>query len=172
MSKKCIILLCIIITVTYLFYFSIFLLWWVHDDGELALERVGIGKYFDYNNKEIIKNIYAFTGKEKLLYKYYYSEEKENQLLENIEKHGGWHEIERMNDTDFYFYHDIEKVSKGYLYFFNFDYHNEVFDAYDYYHNIELGGTISQFYRICVIDTEKNIIWFMETKRINKISLL
>ena len=71
-----------------------------------------------------------------------------------------------MDNTNFYFEYDIEKVSKGYLYFYNFDYHNKVFDAYDYYNNIKLGGTISQYYRICVIDIEKNVIWFYETERI------
>ena len=88
------------------------------------------------------------------------------KLLDNIKKHGNWHEIENMDNTNFYFEYDIEKVSKGYLYFYNFDYHNKVFDAYDYYNNIKLGGTISQYYRICVIDIEKNVIWFYETERI------
>lgn len=167
MNKKGIISLVVIVLIC-TFSLVVFLILGGHDKGEYKLEGVGINRYFEYDSKEVLENIYTFTGKEEVLYKYYYQEDKEEELIKSIETYGNWRKIENLDDTDFYYSRGIERINKGYLFFYNFDYHNEVYDSYDYYHNIELGGTVSQFYLICAIDTENNIIWYLETERIEK----
>lgn len=71
-----------------------------------------------------------------------------------------------MDNTDFYFSSGIEPVSTGYIYFENYDYHHKVYDEHDYYNNLKLGGTISQYYIIGVIDIDNNVIWYYETERL------
>ncbi|MBR3697135.1 MAG: hypothetical protein IKM97_02535 [Clostridia bacterium] len=145
---------------------SMFLLWWMQDDRELELEKIGLGSSFKYDSKEIIKDMYAFTGKKTILYRYYYSDEQEELLIKEINNYGHWKKIEDMDNTKFYFSRGIEPVSTGYIFFKNYDYHNKVYDQYDYYNNLKLGGTITQYYFIGVIDTDNNIIWYYETERL------
>ena len=35
-----------------------------------------------------------------------------------------------------------------------------------YYNNLKLGGTITQYYIIGVIDIDNNVIWYYETERL------
>ncbi len=134
--------------------------------GETELEKIGIGHDFKYESKEVLKDILSFTGKKEVLYEYYYSEDAEDELIQRISNYEGWHVLSNMEKTDFYFDDNVKKFENGYLYFFNYDFHNEVFDEFDYYHNIELGGSYSQFYTICGIDTDNNVITYFQTERI------
>lgn len=161
MSKKGIILLVISAC-----FFLLFCTWFFADEEDYEIHDVGISKTFEYDSKEIITSLYGVPCKKELLYKYYYSEEKEEGLIQDIISLETWQKIEDMENVDFYFSYGIEKIDKGYLHYFNYDYYNEVYDEYDYYNNIKLGGTISQFYTIVAIDTEKNVIWYFETERI------
>ena len=125
------------------------------------MDRVGIGGYFEYDKKEKLISISTFTGKSKYLYKYYYSEDKEEELLNRILENNTWNKIEKNDELELYHLKDlIEPVSQGYFHYFNYDHYNEVYDAYDIEHNYELGGHASQFYVISIIDTERNVIWY------------
>lgn len=165
-SKKTFLLMVFICIIFCIISIGMFLLWWMQSDRESELKQIGVGSSFKYDSKEIIKDIYAFTGKKKILYKYYYSEEKEDLLIGEIDKYGHWKKIKDMDNTDFYFSSGIEPVSTGYIYFENYDYHHKVYDEHDYYNNLKLGGTITQYYIIGAIDIDNNVIWYYETERL------
>ncbi len=89
---------------------------WLYD-GDIDLEGVGIGGYFEYDKKEELISKLAFTGKTEYLYKYYYSEDKEEELRNRILANNTWNKIEREDEAEFYRLKDlIEPVSQGYFF--------------------------------------------------------
>ena len=55
---------------------------------------------------------------------------------------------------------EMKEVKNGYYLFCNLDFDVKVFDRFNEFHNIELGGQHSRQYKVVVFDSDNNIMYY------------
>ena len=94
---------------------------------------------------------------------YYFNNEDGKYIESQIKQNQHWKIKDDSKETNHYMTKsEMKEVKNGYYLFCNLDFNIKVFDRYDDFHNIELGGKYPEEYKVLVFDTDNNVMYYYQ----------